>query len=94
MNLYMQDLEQKIIATAPVDCQTRNWKRYVDDVISLVHTGKAKKLQQHMNTVDPTGSIIFTRKDKENNSMPFLDVKFTKKEDLQCTGRRRTLTKT
>ena len=81
VNLYMEDLEQKIIATAPVDCQPRNWKRYVDDIICLVHTGKAKKLQQHMNTVDPTGSIIFTREDEENNSMPFLDAKFTRKED-------------
>ena len=77
----MEDLEQKIIATAPVDCQPRNWKRYVDDVICLVHTGKAKKLQQHMNTVDPTGSIIITREDEENNSMPFLDAMFTRKED-------------
>ena len=34
-----------------------------------------------MNTVDPTGSIIFTREDEENNSMPFLDAKFTRKED-------------
>ena len=81
VNLYMEDLEQKIIATAPVDCQPRNWKRYVDDVICLVHTGKAKKLQQHMNTVDPTGSFIFTWEDEEKNSMPFLDAKFTRKED-------------
>ena len=80
-NLYMEDLEQKIIATAPVDCQPRKWKRYVDDVICLVHTGKANKLQQHVNTVDPTGSTIFTREDKENNTMPFLDAKFTRKED-------------
>ena len=56
VNLYMEDLEQKIIATAPVDCQTRNWKRYVDDVTCLVHTGKTMKLQQHMNTVVPTGA--------------------------------------
>ena len=53
----------------------------MDDVICLVHTGKAKKLQKHMNTVDPTGSIIFMREDEENNSMPFLDAKFTRKED-------------
>ena len=53
----------------------------MDDVIYLVHTGKTKKLQQHMNTVDPTGSIIFTREDEQNNSMPFLDAKFTRKED-------------
>ena len=38
VNLYMEDLEQKIMATAPVDCQPRNWKRDVDDVICLVHT--------------------------------------------------------
>ena len=55
--------------------------RVVYFVICLVHTGKAKQLQQHMNTVDPTGSIIFTREDEENNSMPFLDAKFTRKED-------------
>ena len=41
---------------------------------------KVKKLQQHMNTVDPTGSIIFKREDEGNNSMPFLDAKFTRKE--------------
>ena len=81
VNLYMEDLEQKIIATAPVYCQPRNWKRYVDDVICLVHTEKAKKLQQHMNTVDPTGSIISKREYEENNSMPFLDAKFTRKDD-------------
>ena len=81
VNLYMEDLEQKIIATAPVDCQPRNWKRYVDDVICLVHMGKANKLQQHMNTVDPTWSIIFTREYEENNIMPFLDAKFTRRED-------------
>ena len=28
-----------------------------------------------------TESIIFTREDEENNSMPFLDAKFTRKED-------------
>ena len=74
VNLHTEDLEQKIIATAPVDCQPGNWKRYVDNVICLLHTGKAKTLQQHMDTVDPIGSIIFTREDEENNSMPFCEV--------------------
>ena len=32
-----------------------------------------------MNTVDATGSIVM--KDEENNSMSFLDAKFTRKED-------------
>ena len=43
-------------------------KRCVDDVICLVHTGKAEKLLQHMDTVDPTDSIIFTREDEEHTS--------------------------
>ena len=34
-----------------------------------------------MDTVDPTGSIVFTREDEEHNSMPFLDAKFTRNED-------------
>ena len=29
----------------------------------------------------PTGSIIFTREEEEDNSLPFLDAKFTRKED-------------
>ena len=65
VNLYMADLEQRIIATAPEDCQPRSCKRYVDDVICLVHSGKADKMQQRMNSVDPTSSIVFTREDEK-----------------------------
>ena len=74
-------MEQKIIATAPDDCKPMIWKQYVDDVIYLVHTGNAEELQQHMNMVNPTGSIRLTREEEENNSIAFLDAKFTNKED-------------
>ena len=53
----------------------------MDDVICLVHTGKAEELQQHMNMVDPTGSIRLTREEEDNNSMPFLDATFTRQDD-------------
>ena len=53
----------------------------MDDIICLGHTGKAEKLQQYTNTVDPTGSIVFTSDDEENNGMLFLYAKLTKKED-------------
>ena len=52
-----------------------------DVVICLIPTGKASELQHIMNTVDPIGRIIFTKEDEENNSMSFLDAKFTKKDD-------------
>ena len=64
-------MEQKIIATTPEDCQLRSWKTYVDNIICL---------EQHMKTVDPTGCIVFTRENEENNK-PFLDAKFTRTDD-------------
>ena len=42
---------------------------------------KGRGMLQHMNTVDPTGSTVFTREDGENNGMPFLNTKCTRKED-------------
>ena len=71
-NLPGRGFRQRITLTSSVPMT-------LNDII--VHAGKAKKLQQHMNSVDPTGSTIFTREDEENNSMPFLDAKFTRKED-------------
>ena len=59
VNLYMEDMEQKIIATAPVDCQPRNWKRHVEDEICLVHTGKAKKLQKTYEHCRPHQEVHF-----------------------------------
>ena len=65
VNIYMEDLEQKIIATTPEDCHQRSRKIYMDDVICLVHTGKADTLQQRVNAVGPTSSIVFTSEDKK-----------------------------
>ena len=67
MNLYMENLEQNSTATGLDYCKPRNWKRYVEDVICIVHTGKAKELQQHVNNVDPTYSIRFTQEDRYSN---------------------------
>ena len=43
-----------------------------------------------MNTVNPTGSIRLTREDEENNSIAFLDAKFTRKEDGSVKYRKKT----
>ena len=43
VNLYIEDLEHH--------CKPRNWKRYVDDVICLVHKEQAEELPEHMNSV-------------------------------------------
>ena len=44
----MEDLEHKITVTH--DCQPRNWKIYVDDMICLGTKGKG--ILQHMKLLD------------------------------------------
>ena len=75
--VYMENLEHKMIATVPDNCKPSNCQRIVDDVICLVHTGEAEELQHHINTLNPTGSIRFTRKE-DNNRMLFLDASVTR----------------
>ena len=36
-NLFMEWLEQEAIATAPMDCMPQFWRRYVDDVLEIIH---------------------------------------------------------
>ncbi len=35
-NLFMEWLEQEAIATAPIECRPKLWKRYVDDILEIV----------------------------------------------------------
>jgi len=35
-NLFMEWPEKQAIATAPVECKPKFWKRYVDDVLELI----------------------------------------------------------
>ena len=81
VDLFMEDLEEKIISTSTDDIRPRNWKRYVDDIECIVKRGKAELLQHHMNKTDPTGSIQFTREEEENGSLPFLDANYTRQVD-------------
>ena len=74
-------LEQQAIATAPVTCQPRLWKRYVDDVMEIVKTGCEQQLTAHLNTIDTTGNIKFTYEEESEGSLPFLDTLMVRKED-------------
>jgi len=80
-NLYMEDLEQRAIATAPEPMKPRFWKRYVDDVIAIIRKGMSQSLNDHLNTIDETGNIKFTNEEMEDNSIPFLDTRVTRKEN-------------
>ena len=42
-------LEQQAIATAPIDCNPKLWKRYVDDILKSLR-GDSWKLSQIIST--------------------------------------------
>ncbi|KAI8505985.1 hypothetical protein Bbelb_163380 [Branchiostoma belcheri] len=73
-NLFMEWLEQETIATAPITCRPKIWKRYVDDVMEIVKKGVHQDLTDHLNNIDPTGSIQFTHEEEKDNTLPFLDI--------------------
>jgi len=73
-NLFMEWLEKHAIATAPVECKPKFWKRYVDDVLELIKKGQVRNLTDHINTTDPTGNIKFTYEEEEDKQIPFLDT--------------------
>ena len=46
-NLFMEDLEQQAIASAPAECRPKFWKRYVDDTLEVIKRGEANNLKLH-----------------------------------------------
>ncbi|XP_072022109.1 uncharacterized protein [Amphiura filiformis] len=80
-NLFMEWLEKKAIATAPLECKPRLWRRYVDDVLEIIKKDTTKQLTEHLNGVDTTGNIKFTYEEEQNGKLPFLDTLIVRKED-------------
>ena len=80
-NFFMEWLEQQAIATAPIDCKPKLWKRYVDDILEIIKRGKVEALTDHLNGIDKTNSIIFTHEPEKNGQIPFLDTLITRRED-------------
>ncbi len=56
-NIFMEALEQKAIATTPLDIRPKLWLRYVDDVLEVIHKNALAKLTDHINQVDKSKSI-------------------------------------
>ncbi|KAH3701763.1 hypothetical protein DPMN_076759 [Dreissena polymorpha] len=73
--------EQQAIATSPITCDPKLWKRYVDDILEIVRKGHVNQLTEHLNTVDTTGSIKNTNEEKAEGKIPFLNSLIVRKED-------------
>ena len=78
--IFMEALEQKVIATAPMDCRPKLWLRYVEDVLEIVRKDSVHKPTDHINTIDMSESINFTYEEETEGKIPFLDTLIVKKE--------------
>ena len=73
-NFFVEFLEQQAIATTPLDCRPRLWKRYVDDVLKIINKGQVQSLTDHLNQIDTTNSIKFTHQEEKGSQIPFLNT--------------------
>ncbi|XP_072014982.1 uncharacterized protein [Amphiura filiformis] len=80
-NIFMEHLESTAIATAPLECKPKLWKRYVDDILEIVAKDEVNNLTDHLNQTDDTDSIKFTFEKKEDGKIPFLDTLIVRRED-------------
>ena len=57
-----------------------NRKRYVDDILDVMKMGQMKRLTDHLNFIEKTGSKImqFTVEEEVQGSIPFLNLLITR----------------
>ena len=76
-NIVIEDLA---LSTSPVP--TIFWKRYVDDVLSVVPADQVDEMLAHINSIDQ--NIQFTL-EGEGHAISFLDVKIMRNDDGSLT---------
>ena len=54
---------------------------YVDDCLAVIPSGTVRELNNHLNTIDDTGSIKFTYEEMDKDSIPFLDALLIRRSD-------------
>ena len=71
-NIYMEYFEDQAFGPeAPIPI--KEWKRYVDDVFSIIPKGKRETMLQYLNSINP--HIKFTvEQPSEEGAIPFLDT--------------------
>ncbi|XP_072016904.1 uncharacterized protein [Amphiura filiformis] len=80
-NIFMEYLEEAAIATAPITCKPKLWKRYVDDILEIVNKDAVPQLTEHLNKIDDTDSIKFTYEQEKDGQIPFLDTLIFRRDD-------------
>ena len=71
-NIYMEYLEDLVLgleASIPI----KEWKRYVDDIFSIIPKGKREVKLQYLNSIDPHTKFTVEQPNMEGG-IPFLDI--------------------
>ena len=76
-NIVMEDVEERALASYEI--QLPFWKRYVDDICTVVPKQRVLHLLQHLNGIE--GSIQFTVELESDGRLPFLDVLMCRRPD-------------
>ena len=74
-NIYMEYFEN--LALGPeLPIPVKDWKRYVDDVFSIIPKGNRNKMLQYLNSIDPHIKSTIEQPNEEGG-IPFLDTSQT-----------------
>ena len=76
-DIFMEDFEDK--AFAAYSNPPRLWKRFVDDILAIVKKTEVDTLLQFLNNQHQR--IQFTIEEGKDGSLPFMDVRFTRKAE-------------
>ena len=67
-NIYMEYFES--LALGPkLPIPVKDWKRYVDDVFSIIPKGNQDKMLQYLNSIDPHIKFTIEQPNKEGTSL-------------------------
>ena len=80
-DIFMEDLEEKFLST--FSNSPRFWKRFVDDIISVIKRKDKEEFLEHLNRQH--SRIRFTVEEENDGSLPFLDVLFQRQQDGHVT---------
>ena len=76
-NIFMNDMEERMLQECPESFKPIFYKRYLDDTcVIFKQPDDAEQFHTYINDFHP--SIKFTMEKETNNTLPFLDVNITK----------------
>jgi len=83
-NIFMGDLEHRMLQSSPIPLTNLYWKRFIDDIFFIwtPDTQDLDSFKDHLNSFHTTIKFTF---DSSTHSVPFLDTLVTIQDKKLCT---------